>query len=299
MIGHLLLSAGLAPLVGVAVTYLLVDRLRPAVATVAFTLAAVLLALSSTVTVLTAAAHAATRLSGGHPVGWASWLALALLVAGAGAVAVAARREAAGLRSARREAAGLPGDDRLVVVEDDRPAAFTLPGRPGRIVVTDGMLSALGPAERAAVLAHEQAHLTGAHHRWLLGVRLAAAANPLLRPVTALVVYTVERWADERAADEAGGRSVVARAIGRVALAGPAVPGRTTGRLHLSVAGWPVPRPGPVPRRIAALLRPVPAGRHLTLLAAPALVVAGSCFWTGEAVVDLGEFVRLSRARGR
>ncbi|MEV0394051.1 M56 family metallopeptidase [Polymorphospora rubra] len=299
MIGHLLLSAGLAPLLGVAALYLLVDRLRPAVATVACTGVAVVLALSSTVTVLTAAGHAVTQVTGPHRVGWASWLALVLLVGGAGAVIRSATRQAAGLRSARREAAGLPGRDCLVVVEDARPAAFTLPGRPGRIVVTDGLLAALGPAERAAVVAHERAHLTGAHHRWLLGVRLAAAANPLLRPVTALVAYTVERWADERAAEEAGGRAAVARAIGLVALAGPAPARQRTGRLHLSVAGWSVPRPGPVPRRIAALLRPAPGGRHIALLAAPALVVAGSCFWTGEAIVDLGQFVRLSRPQSR
>src|SRR5258708_24833862 len=47
----------------------------------------------------------------------------------------------------------------------------------------------------------------------------AAAANPLLRPVAAAVTYTVERWADERAARACGDRRLAARAIGKAALA--------------------------------------------------------------------------------
>ena len=47
-------------------------------------------------------------------------------------------------------------------------------------------------------------------------------ANPLLRPAARAVEYTVERWADERAATAVGDRRLVAHAIGRAALAAKA-----------------------------------------------------------------------------
>src|SRR6185437_6184983 len=43
--------------------------------------------------------------------------------------------------------------------------------------------------------------------------------NPLLRPVAAQAGYTVERWADERAAAQAGNRTLAAVAVARAALA--------------------------------------------------------------------------------
>src|SRR6266567_2622805 len=78
--------------------------------------------------------------------------------------------------------------------------AYTLPGLPCRIVITAGMLRALTGPERQVLLAHERAHAAGVHYLFTTAARLAAAANPLLRPVAAAVGYTVERWADERVA---------------------------------------------------------------------------------------------------
>jgi Zn-dependent protease with chaperone function len=72
-------------------------------------------------------------------------------------------------------------------------------GLRGRIVVTTGLLHNLEPAERRAVLAHEAAHLRGHHQIYVQLTELAAAANPLLRPVARAVRYGVERWADEPA----------------------------------------------------------------------------------------------------
>ena len=81
------------------------------------------------------------------------------------------------------------------------------------------MLDALDPDERRVLLAHERAHARSHHYLFTALTYLAAAANPLLRPVAAAVTYTVERWADETAARDCGDRRLAARAIGKAALA--------------------------------------------------------------------------------
>ena len=48
---------------------------------------------------------------------------------------------------------------------------------------------------------------------------LAAAINPTLRPTARALRHTVERWADEDAADAVADRRTVARALARAALA--------------------------------------------------------------------------------
>ncbi|GGY39629.1 M56 family metallopeptidase [Streptomyces omiyaensis] len=171
-------------------------------------------------------------------------------------------------RRAARALAGLP-DRPVAVLPDPSPYAYALPaatGRRGRVVVSRGMLARLGPAERRALFAHERAHLTGRHDRLLLVARLAAAANPFLRPLRTAVTYSAERWADEEAAVRIGSRRVVARAIGRAALAsGGAGPAPLTA---FAVAG-------PVPRRVAALLGAPPAPRAWP----PAFTAVGLALW--------------------
>jgi hypothetical protein len=113
------------------------------------------------------------------------------------------------------------------VLADARPDAFAVPGRRyalarryrSQIVVTEGMLAALDPDQRRALLAHERAHLDGGHHRLRAAVELAAAANPLLIPARRTVGYLCERWADESAVAEVGSRKLVADAIATAALA--------------------------------------------------------------------------------
>ncbi|MEU5397764.1 M56 family metallopeptidase [Streptomyces sp. NPDC005963] len=170
-------------------------------------------------------------------------------------------------RRAERVLAELPpGPDPVVVLPDDAPYAYALPGRPGRIVVSSGMLAELTPAERRALLAHEGAHLAARHHRFLLVVWLAARANPFLRPLRTAVAYTAERWADESAAEAVGSRRTVARAVGKAALVTREAPFAT-------IAGFATA--GPVPRRVAALLRPAPAVR----LWPPVFTLAGLAAW--------------------
>ncbi|MER6976773.1 M56 family metallopeptidase, partial [Streptomyces carpinensis] len=132
-----------------------------------------------------------------------------VLTAGIVSLGVAAIRQARHLIRARRECADLPGEIELAVVDDDTPLAFALPGAPGRIVVSRGMLRCLGNDEREALLAHERAHLRGRHHLFQGLWRLTAALNPLLRPLAAAGGFVLERWADEEAAERVGDRTVV------------------------------------------------------------------------------------------
>ncbi|KOV92313.1 M48 family metalloprotease [Streptomyces sp. NRRL B-3648] len=148
-------------------------------------------------------------------IGLAACLALAVVAL---RLRRAVRAERSTRRALRRLAAGQPGDTELIVAASEVPRAFAIPGRPGRILVTSAMLSALGPAERRVLLAHERAHLTHRHGLVVTAVTLAAAADPLLGPVRTAVVFLVERWADERAAAAVGDRRVTARALARAAL---------------------------------------------------------------------------------
>ncbi|WP_329201598.1 MULTISPECIES: M56 family metallopeptidase [unclassified Streptomyces] len=156
------------------------------------------------------------------------------------------------LREARRLAARAGSE--LVVLADDFPDAYALPGRPGRIVATSGMLRALSPAEREALLAHERAHLTGRHHRFTAVVELAALCHPALRALREPLVYALERSADEHAAHAVGDRRLTAQAIGKAALAvraaRAACPAAARRRPGIALAATA----GPVPRRVAALL---------------------------------------------
>ncbi|GAA1961362.1 M56 family metallopeptidase [Kitasatospora viridis] len=214
------------------------------------------------------------------------------LVVGTARAARLARRRGGVLFQAWRRCRALPrsGGD-LTVVEDPLPEAFALPNLPGlrgRVVVSTGMLHAVEGAELAALLAHERAHLRHRHHVFLLALQLSAAACPLLGPLAREGGYAIERWADEEGAREVGDRAVMARALGRAALArksgdrsgdrsGDGPPGARP-----PSAGPPRGRPepllpatgGPVPRRIRALLAPPAATRRAPLVAAALLTAA-------------------------
>ncbi|MGH3794819.1 MAG: M56 family metallopeptidase [Pseudonocardiaceae bacterium] len=112
------------------------------------------------------------------------------------------------------------GDAELAVVALDAPHALAVPGRPGRILLTRGLLAVLDGDERRAVLAHERAHLMRRHHLLRAATEICAAANPVLVPVREAVSFLIERNADEYAAAVTGSRELVARALAKVALAG-------------------------------------------------------------------------------
>ena len=113
------------------------------------------------------------------------------------------------------------------------------------------------------LLAHERAHARNSHYLFTSAARLAAAANPLLRPVTAEIGYAIERWADERAAAETGDRALAARAVARAALAAAACPpDRDAAVTALGLITQEGERRGngePARRKRASAARPVPA----------------------------------------
>jgi Zn-dependent protease with chaperone function len=284
-------------LAGLAVRPLLITRLEPRQASWVLTAATAALAACSTAALALLAAYAAAKtpslaalgdysrrvVGRGDPVsaatGALAGLALALSVVAAGVSSC--RRVRALVRSYRR-AARLTTGDRMVVVPGSAVQAYALPGRPGRIVVSAGLLARLDSSRQAAVIAHEQAHLAGRHHLFAAVARVAAGANPMLLPLARSVDYTLERWADEDAAAVTGSRKLVAQTIGQVALLGAAnhpepgiamnIAGPRDGRAAAGGRRLSMVWAGPAPRRVAALLSGPPR-RPVILLAACAAAV--------------------------
>jgi Zn-dependent protease with chaperone function len=161
-------------------------------------------------------------------------LALAVLARVTWCTARALAR-AAGARRRHRLRLALIGrpDLRLgaVIVRHHEPAAYCLPGRGGRIVVTTGAVGALDEGQLSAVLAHERAHLRGRHH---LIVTLAGALNaafprvPAFRIAREQVARLAELCADD-SASAAGSRLTVAGALLNLGAGAPAVGLAATG----------------------------------------------------------------------
>lgn len=222
----LLLPAVLAVTVGLAAGRLQ-RQLRPALATAGYTLLAAVAAVAvvSAVAVLASLVVARLPFLAGR-LSWCRVLAadhqLPVWIATSATAAAVAMVVSAGL-TARRLRHRFRGTTQvgghLVVLPVDQPTAFAVPGHPGHVVVSAGMLRRLDAGERRVLLAHERAHLDLGHHRYLLIVDVAAAAVPVLRPLRDRVRFATERWADEHAALEVGDRALVARAICRAALA--------------------------------------------------------------------------------
>ena len=171
---------------------------------------------------------ATVAVAGGLPSGWASrlgWLSAGLLAAAVGSAARSAFVAVRALAAARRLCRELgPDAAGLVVLPDDRPDAYSVPGRDGRIVVTAGMFRALDAPGRRVLLAHEESHLRNRHHAYVQLCGLAGSANPLLLPLTGVVAAAVERWADEDAAAVVPARSIAARALARAGVVRSTLP---------------------------------------------------------------------------
>ena len=239
----------------------------------------------------------------GDPTGSAIALAAGVLFGAALLTAWAfAVRRVRSLADAFRHARALPGGQ-VVVTADAAADAYAVPGFPGRIVVSSGMLGAVGEGGRAALLAHEQAHLSGRHYLFTTAARLAAAANPLVRPLANAVEYTVERWADEHAAEAVGDRRLVAETIAHAALATKASRPRrplaaALGAVFARPGALALGQAGPVPRRVAALLASPPP-RRLLLMAAGAALIVLTAICALEAANDLQDLLSLAHATAR
>jgi Zn-dependent protease with chaperone function len=170
--------------------------------------------------------------------------------------------------------------DGMVVADWPVPMAIAVPGRPGHLLVTSGMLRVLDADERRVLFAHERAHLRHRHHGLVGAATAAAALHPVLISVRNAVAYLVERHADEVAAAAVGDRHLAAQALAHAALAASEVPAT------LSISG------GGAVHRVRALHRPVPAPRRRRLLG-PALLALGTVAASAAATV---QFVALAQA---
>jgi Zn-dependent protease with chaperone function len=170
------------------------------------------------------------------------------------------------------------GGETLVIVEDDKPIAYAVGTVGGRVVVSTGMLTGLDPDQRRVLLQHELAHLRHRHQVFVQLTELAAAANPLLRPVVGLVRSSAERWADETAAAAVGDRVLAARALAGAALL------RSRFTEALEAAPGLAAAESDVPARVRALLQP-PTGSHGRLTAT--LLLAGGTCWLAAAILAL------------
>lgn len=108
----------------------------------------------------------------------------------------------------------------VVVVEAVRPAAYCVVGRPNAIVVTSAAVDSLDRSQLEAVLAHEDAHISGRHHYILMVLRALAVTLPRL-PLFACAHDSVGQLL-EMCADDAAARSVGTRPLlgGILTLAG-------------------------------------------------------------------------------
>jgi Zn-dependent protease with chaperone function len=166
------------------------------------------------------------RLSGHGPVvggpGWAAATAFLLTVVWLVAVLIRSSVRVARARRRHRDLLDVLADrDRKPIAADVQvlvgaaARAWSLPGRPARIVLTDAVCACLPPDELDAVVAHERAHLRQ-HHDLVIQPFVAWRNSfPFLgsaRSALAAVVQLTEFLADDAAARQHG-PAPVARAL--------------------------------------------------------------------------------------
>ncbi len=154
--------------------------------------------------------------------GWGRFCA-ALLALGGLRTALSLTREVRSARALRghrqaelsRRAPELPAGvgepprprERLVVLENRRPDAWSVPGPGARLVVTTGALRRLTDRELEAVLSHERGHVRARHHWLSQSAQALAAGFPGVGVFSAFrdqVGELVELAADDRAARRHG-----------------------------------------------------------------------------------------------
>ncbi|MCZ0990939.1 M56 family metallopeptidase [Streptomyces diastatochromogenes] len=125
----------------------------------------------------------------------------------------------------------------VVVLDHDEPAAYCLPGRHRRTVITTGALRTLDDDRLDAVLAHERAHQAERHDAVLAWAQTLARAFPrvpLFRTAETEIARLVEMRADDVAAARSGRLTTAAALLvvagGRAPAAAMAAGGSTAAR---------------------------------------------------------------------
>ncbi|MGW4222801.1 M56 family metallopeptidase [Streptomyces bauhiniae] len=150
---------------------------------------------------------------------WATALTLLLASGAAWTTAMlgrelteARRRRGVARAQLRERAPDLPGGlpparGPLLVLEDEYPDAWWMPGHPAQLVVTTGALHRLTGHQVDAVLTHERGHAR-AHHDWLLHLSSALATGfpriPLFAHFCDQTHRLVELAADDTASRRCG-----------------------------------------------------------------------------------------------
>ena len=167
-------------------------------------------------------------------------------------------------------ARGDPKAPGALVIDYPAAAAYCLPGIRSQIVVSAGTLELLAPAELAAVLAHERAHLRARHDLVLIPFTSLRRTFPRSRVIAQgyrTVALLVEMMADDRALRVRGlFARELATALLRFGTAGAQCP-----------AGALSAAEGELTARVNRLLAPPPplsrAAQAVVVLTAAALVV--------------------------
>ncbi|GAA0947043.1 M56 family metallopeptidase [Kribbella koreensis] len=204
--------------------------------------------------------------------GWLAAIAALVLLVGVGRVVLDLVRRTRLRRDLKAMGTSRAG---IAVADVAEPFAVAVPGRPGHVLVTSGMLRLLDDRERRVLLAHERSHLIRHHHRLVAIAGCATAINPLLYPMPTLVAYLVERWADEDAAARTGDRELVAKTVAKASLA-------TRGQRLVPAMGL---HSSSAVDRVAAMAEPARQRRWGGIAGVAALTVA-QVLATGLAVVE-------------
>jgi len=186
-------------------------------------------------------------------------LLVGVLIAATATVIFARRRQRELLTLIAHGDPKVPG---ALVLDHPAATAYCVPGlRSSRIVISAGAVKLLEPAELAAVLAHERAHLRERHDLVLLpftALRRAFPRSGTIADAYRAVALLVEMHADDRALRARPARELVS-ALVRVGTSG----GAPAGALAVSSGE------GEMAARVLRLLRPLPP--------LPAATVAGIC----------------------
>jgi len=118
------------------------------------------------------------------------------------------------LRRRHRRLVDVLAEDRdgVLVLEHEAPTAYCLPGLRSRVVVSSGAIASLQPAELAAVLSHERAHVRARHDLVLEAFTVLQEAFPAVvtsRQALAEVRLLVEVLADRAARRHHGAQMLV------------------------------------------------------------------------------------------
>ncbi|HEY2277532.1 MAG TPA: M56 family metallopeptidase [Streptosporangiaceae bacterium] len=152
---------------------------------------------------------------------------------------------------------GDPKAPGALVVDHPAAAAYCLPGLRSRIVVSVGALDLLRPAELAAVLAHERAHLRERHDLVVLpftALRRAFGWSQICADAHQSVALLIEMLADDRALRARPARAL-AGALARFGTAGcGGADSAPDGALAVSGAA----HEGEMTARVTRIMTPIP-----------------------------------------